>query len=86
MLFILAMNPLQKIFHMVVQKGVLSSISPRSRGIKASLYADDAAIFMKPQKQDIAALKEILEMFGQASGLCTNLQKTEVFLTARTWT
>jgi hypothetical protein len=50
MLFILAMTPLQRILHMAVQKGVMSSISPRSRGIKASLYANDAAIFVKPQK------------------------------------
>jgi hypothetical protein len=61
------------------RKGVLSSISPRSRGIKASLYADDAAIFVKPQKQDITALKEILEMFGQANRIRKNLQKLEVF-------
>jgi hypothetical protein len=78
MLFILAMTPLQRILHMAVQKGVMSSISPRSRGIKASLYANDVAIFVKPQKQGIAALKEILEMFGQASGLRTNLLKSEV--------
>jgi hypothetical protein len=58
---------------MAVQKGVMSSISPRLKGIKASLYVDVAAIFVKPQKQDIVALKEILEMFGQVSGLCINL-------------
>jgi hypothetical protein len=73
MLFILAMEPLQRILHTVVQKGVLSSISPRSTGIKASLYASATTIFVKPQKQDIAALKEMIEMFGQASRLCTNL-------------
>jgi hypothetical protein len=75
-LFILAMD---KILHMAVEKGVLQSISPRTKGIKVSLYADDTVIFVKRQKQDIAALKEILEMFGQASGLRTNLQKPEVF-------
>jgi hypothetical protein len=77
MLFILAMDPLQRILH--VEKGILHNISPRSRGIKASLYADDTTLFVKPTKPDISALKEILEMFGQATGLCTNLQKTEVF-------
>jgi hypothetical protein len=73
MFFILAMDPFQRILHMVVEKGVLSNISPRSRGIKASLYANDATIFVKPQKQDIATLKEILEMFSQASELHKNL-------------
>jgi hypothetical protein len=79
MLFILTMDPLQKIVHMAVEKGVMNNISPRTRGIMASLYADDAAIFLKPLKHNIAVLKEILEKFGQASRLHTNLQKIEVF-------
>jgi hypothetical protein len=76
MLFIFAMEPLQQLLHLVVERGVLNQILPRSRGIKASLYADDISIFIKPTKHDVDALKELLEMFGLASGLCTNLQKT----------
>jgi hypothetical protein len=34
---------------------------------------------VSPTKQDILALKHILEAFGKASGLHTNLQKTEIF-------
>jgi pentatricopeptide repeat protein len=63
----------------VAERGILSPITPRSSGIKASLYADDAAMFVKPTKHDLDALKEILDMFGQVSGLHTNLQKTDVF-------
>jgi hypothetical protein len=66
MLFILAMDPLQRLLHLAVEKGAVNQISPRSKGIKASLYADDAAIFIRPTKQDVSALKEILEMFGLA--------------------
>jgi hypothetical protein len=44
-----------------------------------SLYTDDAAIFISPSKTDIAALKRILYVFGQVSGLRTNLQKYEVY-------
>jgi hypothetical protein len=47
MLFIL---PLQKILHMAVEKGVMTNISPRIRGIKTSLYTDDVTIFVKPIK------------------------------------
>jgi hypothetical protein len=79
MLFILAIDPLQKILQLAAERGVLHPISLRSKGIKASLYADDAAIFVSPRKQDIASLKEILNFFGDTSGLCTNHQKTEVF-------
>jgi hypothetical protein len=55
------------------RKGILHHIMTRARGIKASLYADDASIFIKPIKQDVIALKNILDVFGQASGLRTNL-------------
>jgi hypothetical protein len=66
MLFILAMDPLQKILHLATERSVLHQITPRSKGVKASLYADDAAIFVSPRKEDMAALKEILDFFGQA--------------------
>jgi hypothetical protein len=52
---------------------VLNQILPKSQGIKASLYVDDAAIFVRPTKHDIAALKEILEMFSKASCLRANI-------------
>jgi hypothetical protein len=75
--FILVMDPLQRILHLVVERGILHEITPRSREVKVSLYADDVVIFVRPSKQDIATLKEIQEMFGQAAGLQTNLQKTK---------
>jgi hypothetical protein len=77
MLFILTMDPLQRLLIIVAEKGIMHSISPRAKGIKASLYTDDASIFVSPIKQDITALKSILDAFGNASGLRTNLQKTE---------
>jgi hypothetical protein len=80
MLFILAIDPLQRVLHLAAKRGVLHLISLRSKGIKASLYANDAVIFVSPRKQDIATLKDILVFFGQATRLYTNLQKTKVFL------
>jgi hypothetical protein len=49
MLFILAMDPLQRI-HLATERGVFHPISPRLRGIKASLYADDTVTFVSPRK------------------------------------
>jgi hypothetical protein len=63
MLFILAMDPLQRILHIAAEKGVLHPIFARAKGIKASLCADDATIFISPSKRDIAALKIILDFF-----------------------
>jgi hypothetical protein len=42
------------------------------------MYADDAAIFLKPTVPDVTNLKSILLNFGLVTGLQTNLQKTSV--------
>jgi hypothetical protein len=43
-----------------------------------SLYADDAAMFLRPIATDVANLQELLTQFGQATGMCTNIQKSEI--------
>ena len=40
-----------------------------------SLYADDVVMFITPEVNDIVAIKTILQIFGDASGLYTNLAK-----------
>jgi hypothetical protein len=34
---------------------------------------------VEPSKRDIKALRAILDIFGQLTGLCINVQKSEVF-------
>jgi hypothetical protein len=46
---------------------------------RASLYANDATIFIKTTAREVAVVEHILEMFAQASGLVTNLSKTKFF-------
>lgn len=46
--------------------------------MRTSLYADDAAIFVAPIKEDILNLASILEGFGEVTGLCTNFHKSSV--------
>jgi hypothetical protein len=79
MLFILAIDPLQCILSMATQHGILIPICSRSTSCRISLYADDAIIFIKPIK-DLRAITAILDTFGKASGIVTNMAKTEVFL------
>jgi hypothetical protein len=79
MLFILAMDPLQRILLKASKKCLLHPICPRGRGTKASLYAYDVAIFVKPTRNDTATIKSLLDIFGQVLGLKTNLQKSEIF-------
>jgi hypothetical protein len=43
-----------------------------------SLYADDVVFFLRPSAADIGITLDILDLFGKASGLRTNIQKSSV--------
>lgn len=76
MMFILAIAPLQRILDMATQQGILTPLPLTSMKIRTSLYADDAAIFATPKREDIQTIKTILEMFGKVTGLTTNFEKS----------
>jgi hypothetical protein len=46
--------------------------------VRISLYADNAAVFVDPKKEDIQNLSTILVVFGKVTGLLTNFQKSMV--------
>lgn len=48
---------------------ILQPIASRVRKASVSIYADDAGIFVNPNMEELIALKDMLDMFGQASGL-----------------
>jgi hypothetical protein len=79
MLFYASIDPLQNILEVATRDGVLLPIKARNTTFKASLYADDAGIFASPCKAELDAVSAILDFFRKASGLITNLGKTEVF-------
>jgi hypothetical protein len=58
--------------------GLLHRLRGRRAILRTSLYADDAAVFVAPIKEDIQNLAMILEKFGDVTGLCTNFQKSFV--------
>jgi negative regulator of replication initiation len=78
MLFILAMDPLQRLLDLATQQGILTPLPLIAAKWRTSMYADDAAIFINPIKEDVEAVKTILEAFGTFSGLHINLQKSSV--------
>ena len=45
---------------------------------RVSMYADDAVIFIRPNRNDVQNLRKILHLFGETTGLTTNFQKTSV--------
>lgn len=80
MLFVLAIDPLQKILELATERGLLSKIRGRSPCLRLSLYADDAALFIAPKKEEVDTILKLLGLFGEASGLLTNFHKSTVEL------
>jgi hypothetical protein len=80
MLFILAIDPLQKMLDMATTVGLLTPIGADPIKMRTSLYANDAMLFMRPTSSDVANLRELFVHFGEATGLHANTHKSEVFL------
>jgi hypothetical protein len=57
MLFILAFDPLQRILDLASEHGVLTPLPLAAAKLRTSLYADDAAIFINPTRNDLQAVK-----------------------------
>ena len=61
------------------QMGLLSNIENRNAKLRISFFADDAAIFVNPVSEEVAVVENILDGFGVASGLLTNIEKSAVY-------
>ena len=78
MLFILVMDVLNQMFTRAAEVGLLQPLSRRPIKHRISLYADDVAIFVQPNAADINLSLQLWDLFGDASGLRTNVQKSNV--------
>jgi hypothetical protein len=78
MLFILAIEPLQRILNLAASNGILMLLPLASMKLRTSLYADDAAIFIATNRDDLLAVKNNIEIFGKATGLVTNFDKSSI--------
>ena len=76
MLFILTMEPLQRLFEVAVDRGILAPLATRGMKQRLSIYADDVVLFVKPRLVDLQACRAILALFGEASGLHINMTKS----------
>uniref|UniRef100_A0A0A8ZUL3 Reverse transcriptase domain-containing protein n=1 Tax=Arundo donax TaxID=35708 RepID=A0A0A8ZUL3_ARUDO len=76
MLFIIIMDVLNSLFIKAGDEGLLQPLSNRNIQQRISLYADDVVLFIRPTEEELQITKEILDCFGNASGLQTNLQKS----------
>jgi len=76
--FFLVMDVLNSLFVKAGNEGLLQPLSPRVSGQRLSLYADDVALFIKPLEEELQITRDILKVFGDASGLQTNIQKSNI--------
>jgi hypothetical protein len=79
MLFLLAMEPLRLLFQRAHQLGLLNTLQGCDESLGMSVYAADVAVFISPTANDLRATKHILKIFGEASWLITNLDKTKFY-------
>ena len=73
MLFILVMDVLGVLFSRAEEAGLLQQLYLGKNLHKISIYADDVVLFLHPTQSDISITLDILELFGDASGLHNNL-------------
>jgi hypothetical protein len=78
MLFILVMDVLSLLVQQASEEGLLQPLSARQLHHRILIYADDAVIFLRPDPGDINLVLDLLRLFGTASGLKTNVQKSSV--------
>jgi mannosylglycoprotein endo-beta-mannosidase len=79
-LFVLAMEALTLLVVRAAEDSLLSPLSGCTLKQRVSIYADDVALFLKPQVQDLVTTRKILEFFGEASGLRVNYDKSSAIL------
>ena len=75
MLFVLAMDVLNRFLAWVEDSGYLTPVIGLT-GPRVSLYADDLVLFVVPNESDLLAITAALQIFGLASGLFSNLDKS----------
>lgn len=74
-LFVIAMDVLNHFFKWIQEQGFLSP-TPGLGSFRLSLYADDLVLFVTPEQRDLEVIKVALHIFGLASGLFSNLEKS----------
>jgi hypothetical protein len=79
MLFVLVMECFSAMIMLANSRGLFSPLRPRSIKQRVSLSADDVVIFLSPVVLDLVMIRAILDLFHQASGLATNINKTTLF-------
>ncbi|KAM0873929.1 hypothetical protein ACQ4PT_037735 [Festuca glaucescens] len=74
-LFILILEVLHLMIVKASSEGLLTPLAPSGLRHRTSIYADDVVTFLRPTMLDFRVFTAIIDDFGAASGLCTNIDK-----------
>jgi hypothetical protein len=75
MLFVISMEALNSLILRADRHRTLTPLPGLATSTRASLYADDLVVLIKPTQQELHCLNNILLLFAGASGLVTNVEK-----------
>lgn len=78
-LFIMIMEPLQRMFELTSSRGCLDPLTRGGLAHRLSMFADDVVVFLKPSELDLCTCEALLNLFSEASGLHANLSKSVAF-------
>jgi Reverse transcriptase (RNA-dependent DNA polymerase) len=79
-LFVLAADFLPKWIQYLTSQHIILKSFPQCH--QCLLYADDTLFIIKPEEQQINALKIIMQVYGQISGLQVSMDKSELMITS----
>jgi len=78
MMFVIVMDTLNRLFVKAQHDEVLQPIGVPAIKHHCSLYADDEILLLSPSVDKARAIKFILQLFGDASGLVTSVDKCSI--------
>lgn len=76
MLFVLVMEVLNHLVCWLDAQGFLAPLGIVALPFRVSLYADDVVLFVAPRLEDLLVVKAAVDLFGWASGLFANMDKS----------
>jgi hypothetical protein len=72
------MDVMGHMFSKATADDMLQPLARRALPHQILIYVDDVVLFIQPEENGIALTMDIMHLFGTASGLKTNLQKSNV--------
>ncbi|KAM0914464.1 hypothetical protein ACQ4PT_011473 [Festuca glaucescens] len=78
LLFVIVMDVLARLIAAANRQGILNKIGNRELHHRISLYADDVILFANPNLNEIDDIKNLLQLFGEATWLHANFAKSSI--------